>query len=612
MTTTIKTKNIATTKREFTNWLNTAIHFSVWFISDKKHVEVARDFIFDDIGEKYRLSKNKNYDRAMLMSIMLNLWVGFCTGCPVQISLNKNKYSRNAVKTAYGKVFFSYGRTKRLLKELEIRGYMQHKIGHCNYDKEDTGIEPRETRIWGTEKLLRLFLVDYKFQLFDDIYQDQDTKPIQLNEKIIKKVWDKKNKKWKETEIKVPVPFDDTEATLKMKKKLEKYNQLAAEETITVKILENTLIKPKVLTEAILYGLNSGAIKLVKSELNFEKTIENQNSSDRSESVTQYSYMKHQESVLQQFSSIPGLQIIQYTHKKNSYSTITMNDVPIELINLDKALSRITNTVHSQHWQDIEPNQALFLFILWQKKMFDMIKVPGRNDKDRRRKKNILMNKTRPLIDFGIKYLEFEINKKYLHRVFNEGSKNFDKGGRFFGAFYHQLHEEIRDCIHINGNETGEIDFSGMHIRMLYHQNKINYTKDPYKIGRKNERTKYKFVSLISINADRKKASGGIYKKLNDEGIKYHKGKGSIKKMMDAFKDYHNPIRDDLFKAKGVGLQNIDSHIMEKILMRLHGLGICGLPVHDSVIVEKGHYNLLYTIMMEEYEKVMGCEPVLK
>jgi len=99
---------------------------------------------------------------------------------------------------------------------------------------------------------------------------------------------------------------------------------------------------------------------------------------------------------------------------------------------------------------------------------------------------------------------------------------------------------------------------------------------------------------------------------LNGEGIKYHKGKGSIKKMMDAFKDYHDPIRDDLFKAKGVGLQNTDSIIMERILMRLHGLGICGLPVHDSVIVEEQHCNLLYTIMMEEYEEVMGCEPMVK
>ena len=233
MTTTIETKNIATTKREFTNWLNTAIHFSVWHVSDEKHVEAARDFIFDDIGETYRLSKNKNYDRAMLKSILINLWVGFCTGCPIQISLNNNKYSNNA---AYNKVFFSYRRTKRFLEGLENRGYMQHKLGHCNYDKEDIGIEPRETRIWGTEKLLRLFLVEYKFQLFGDIYQDKDTKLIQLNKKIIKKVWNKKNKEWIETEIKVPVPFDDTEETLKMGKKVEKYNQLAAEETITIKI----------------------------------------------------------------------------------------------------------------------------------------------------------------------------------------------------------------------------------------------------------------------------------------------------------------------------------------------------------------------------------------
>jgi len=51
---------------------------------------------------------------------------------------------------------------------------------------------------------------------------------------------------------------------------------------------------------------------------------------------------------------------------------------------------------------------------------------------------------------------------------------------------------------------------------------------------------------------------------------------------------------------------------MEKILMRLHGHGICGLPIHDSVLVEKKHTDLLYEIMMEAYEELMGFAPVLK
>jgi len=106
------------------------------------------------------------------------------------------------------------------------------------------------------------------------------------------------------------------------------------------------------------------------------------------------------------------------------------------------------------------------------------------------------------------------------------------------------------------------------------------YTKDPYGIGRKDERTKYKFVSLISINADRKGASGAIFNKLKREGIQYWGGKGSIKKLMDAFMNYHDQIRDDLFKARGVGLQNQDSIIMENILMSLLDHGIVGIDTN--------------------------------
>ena len=235
----------------------------------------------------------------------------------------------------------------------------------------------------------------------------------------------------------------------------------------------------------------------------------------------------------------------------------------------------------------------------------------ARDFKDREHKKYLLMKEKRPLKDFGLKYLEFEINKKYLHRVFNEGSTSFDKGARFFGAFYHGIHKEVRECICINGNETVEVDFSGMHVRMLYHRQSQEYTKDPYGIGRKDERTKYKFVSLISINANRSEASGAIFNKLKREGIQYKGGKGSIKKMMGAFMDYHDDIRDDLFTARGIGLQNQDSQIMENILMRLLDSGIIGLPIHDSVIVAAEHYNLLWDIMVEEYEKIMGYVPVL-
>jgi hypothetical protein len=51
---------------------------------------------------------------------------------------------------------------------------------------------------------------------------------------------------------------------------------------------------------------------------------------------------------------------------------------------------------------------------------------------------------------------------------------------------------------------------------------------------------------------------------------------------------------------------------MEEILMELHRRGILGLPIHDSVIVEAQHEELLKDLMMKAYRKFMDFEPVLK
>jgi hypothetical protein len=75
------------------------------------------------------------------------------------------------------------------------------------------------------------------------------------------------------------------------------------------------------------------------------------------------------------------------------------------------------------------------------------------------------------------------------------------------------------------------------------------------------------------------------------------------------FKNAHKPIEKYLFSDAGIRLQNLDSRIMNSILMRLKDSGILGLSVHDSVIVQKEHEGILREIMVSEYEAVMGFKP---
>jgi len=67
-----------------------------------------------------------------------------------------------------------------------------------------------------------------------------------------------------------------------------------------------------------------------------------------------------------------------------------------------------------------------------------------------------------------------------LYAVFSD---DFQHGGRFYTHEkdgYQSLSEEERACIHIDGEPTVELDFSGMQPRLLYSWGGIQYNGDPY------------------------------------------------------------------------------------------------------------------------------------
>jgi hypothetical protein len=621
---TIMKKHTSTSKHltdtQWADWLNTSIPFSVWKWSNKKHIEDARDFIFKDIGETYRVSKDKAKDRSMLLVFLLNLWVGFCVGSPIKISLNANKYSKNGV---YGRVFFTYKRTIRLLEELERRGYVQHAIGY--FTEEDS----RETRIWGTEKLIRLFVEEYKFQPVGDVITEYPTELVQLRNEVKRTVLNKKTDKKITVTDHIPVKFEDTESTLQMQKNLESYNALAKSQSVTVKLEGENLVSGKLLIKSLIEGLSSGSINLIKSELNHKDPVEspyykldnrvpiqsdNEVSDNVEEEVLPEVLGKNSEGMVI-FKDIPGLMITTLQYNGYYYPIIQAyidDGNQQELIDIDHLLSSMTNTLQSQQWQGFQPETKLFLYLAYIKKTFSLIKIEGKGQKERNFKRDKLLKTERPLIDFGIRHLEFAINRKYFHRVFNRGSLDFDKGGRAYGAWYQGVSGNIRNHILINANETVEVDYSGLHIRMLYHDLGLELHGDPYAIGDGSLRDAYKIVALVSINAEPRGAHIAVRDALADNGFEIAQDLNAVIQMIDEFKEHHAPIKEFLFSGVGVDLQNKDSIIMEEILMELHRSGILGLPIHDSVIVEVQHEELLKKLMMNAYRKFTDFEPVLK
>lgn len=198
---------------------------------------------------------------------------------------------------------------------------------------------------------------------------------------------------------------------------------------------------------------------------------------------------------------------------------------------------------------------------------------------------------------------------KFVSRIFNNGS--WDDGGRFYGAWWVNLPKEWRDKIRINDEETVEVDFKGLHLKLLYNQEGITYTNDPYEIDipyfkdadRDKLRQLVKFACLILINAkDEQSAVKGIIKDIH-KNEKLHwfieqygkinpknKNKKSLSKelineILNPIRIEHEKISKHFMSGAGIKLMNLDSNIARDVIeyYTVHKAPV--LCIHDSFII---------------------------
>jgi hypothetical protein len=220
-----------------------------------------------------------------------------------------------------------------------------------------------------------------------------------------------------------------------------------------------------------------------------------------------------------------------------------------------------------------------------------------------------------PLLGFTNTIRRFRCDHKDLHRVFSRGS--FQLGGRFYGCGVHNLSKRSRRHTFINDEPTVEIDYSSMHLRMLYHLRGLEAPDgDLYDFGVSRELNNV--VGLIIVNCephqDRLKAISHHFKgkkklreKFGDEIMSHD----FIRKLIADFKAAHPKIRDDFFSGCGLKLQYRDSLIMEDLLKHFTRKGVPIIPVHDSLIVPESHTDEAREVMKETYKKHMGFDAVV-
>ena len=64
------------------------------------------------------------------------------------------------------------------------------------------------------------------------------------------------------------------------------------------------------------------------------------------------------------------------------------------------------------------------------------------------------------------KFVLIAQSQKYIYRLYNDFA--IHSGGRFYGPFWQRMSKHDRYRIFIDDEPTTELDYSGMHINLLY------------------------------------------------------------------------------------------------------------------------------------------------
>jgi|ERR1039457_2258198 G:T-mismatch repair DNA endonuclease (very short patch repair protein) len=202
-----------------------------------------------------------------------------------------------------------------------------------------------------------------------------------------------------------------------------------------------------------------------------------------------------------------------------------------------------------------------------------------------------------------------------LHAIFNNGS--FEKGGRLYNNKngYQYLPEKIRKNIYINNEPTIELDFSGIHPRLLYAEEGIQYDGDLYNVicpDHTELRKIFKITMLLMINNETyTKAFQACNDEFNHKGYKTYrpllkKFELEIPQLIEMVKNAHIPISDHFCSIACYQLMNKDSKIALNIIDHFISLGIPILAIHDSFIVAAQYEEELLEVMKKVYRTYSG------
>jgi hypothetical protein len=213
-----------------------------------------------------------------------------------------------------------------------------------------------------------------------------------------------------------------------------------------------------------------------------------------------------------------------------------------------------------------------------------------------------------------IKYGGYKLSA-YLTAIFKN---KFTLYGRLHTRGYRHYQgfsEEERGEITINGDPVVELDFSGLHPRLLYAKEGIQFNKDPYSMVHDDPMARpfLKSVLLFMLNAKdevtaERAANYWLRKNHGERELLKKIGITRARPILDAFKEAHKPIAHYFCNGKDTGMRimNLDSTIALEVVKHFAKQGKPILAIHDSFIVQRQYQRELRLVMNQTYSKHTG------
>jgi hypothetical protein len=245
---------------------------------------------------------------------------------------------------------------------------------------------------------------------------------------------------------------------------------------------------------------------------------------------------------------------------------------------------------------------------------------------------------------------------KISYQPFNEGDESFLERRRLrpfhYAVFLNDLytygrihtgkygHQQLckveRSTIRFADQASVELDYAGLHLRLLYHLEGIDYRKDPYALWGEDTTSALRLVvkrlANALINAGSEKAAVGSCNRAmsvyTEDGRTKKTGKAlrharalyrAVHESNKGFKDIlpellasHQDVRHQFGKDLGITLMRRDSQLALEVLRHFSDRGVPCLGCHDSFVVPQEYEAQLRTVMGDVYYRNVGFYPAVR